>query len=365
MAQLWGKSYTREEIKQYVGDIRQIAGTDLYRMEEGKAKGTKAIDVKTGSGLRFTLLPDRALDIAYASFRGKSLCHITKTGIADSSYYEPSGEEWFWTYFGGMLTTCGLSNTCASSDDEGRHYGLHGRISNTPAEYVTRHEYWDGDDYKIEVSGRVREAVFYGENLLLERKITTELGSTCFEIHDRVTNEGYDTVPLMILYHLNFGFPLLNARSKLYLSRESTDFFDKNAEAGKGELTVFQPPTRGFEKHVFMHTLNTRTDGSTLVALVDESDPENTWGVNLQINRNQFPYLFEFKMMGRTDYQLGIEPVNSGPYGRSEEKKAGRIRYLEAGETKDFNLTLDVMPTPARCREMIGEIKKLGSVKEK
>lgn len=39
-----------------IGIISQIGGTKLYELKSGKAKGIFAVDVKTGSGLEYTVL---------------------------------------------------------------------------------------------------------------------------------------------------------------------------------------------------------------------------------------------------------------------------------------------------------------------
>jgi hypothetical protein len=352
LAEIFGREYTQSEIKQYVGDISQICGTKVFDYSEGRAAGTKVIEVNTGSGLFFSVLADRALDIAHASYRGKGISHIAKSGIAHGSYYEPREDGWFRTFFAGLLTTCGLSNTCAPCDIEGIHFGLHGRLSNIPADKVNIGEYWENDDYIIEISGNIREAVFYGENLLLKRLIKTKLGAQHIEWHDTVVNEGYSSVPLMILYHFNLGFPLLNEKSRLYLRRESTSFFDEAAEKGENSMFEFQKPTHNYFRQVFIHSLEKEQDGRATVALIDERDRANMWGVYLQKDESQLPYLFEFKMMGQSDYQLGLEPTNTGPYGRKEELQAGRIQMIEPGEERQFDLNLGIIDGNKKVERM-------------
>ena len=81
MAYLYGKKVTKKELMKRIGDISQIAGAKLYELKSGRAKGVTAIDVKTGSGFSFTVLPDRAMDIAWAEYKGIPLSFISKTGV--------------------------------------------------------------------------------------------------------------------------------------------------------------------------------------------------------------------------------------------------------------------------------------------
>jgi len=359
MATLWNKNYSKNDICQYAGSISQIAGAKMYELKDGKAFGVRGIDVKTGSGLEFTVLPDRGMDISWASFKGKPLSLITKNGIVGSKYYESRGDNWFRSYFGGLLTTCGLSNTGASCDVEGVHYGLHGRISNTPAERVAIEEEWQGDEYHISVKGNVRESSFYDENLLLTRKITTKLGGKSFAIHDTVENQGYSPVPAMLLYHINIGFPLLDENTRLLINTSATDFFDEAAEMGKDAMTVFQKPTHEYFRQVFLHTLKEDSEGNTLCAVINEKLDQDIQGLYIRFNRRQLPEFFEFKMMGQSDYQLGLEPSNCLPMGRAVEKERNGLPFLEGQESKDFTIEMGIIESQNEYNSIKTEIENL------
>lgn len=73
----------------------------------------------------------------------------------------------------------------------------------------------DDGDYEISVSGRVRQAHLFGENLELRRKIRCRLGTGELTVDDVVTNLGPATQPHMLLYHVNLGWPLLDEGATL------------------------------------------------------------------------------------------------------------------------------------------------------
>jgi hypothetical protein len=360
MAYLWGKEYSKDDLKQRIGDMSQIAGAKSYELKDGKAYGARAVDVTTGSGFQFTVLPDRGMDIAWASYKGKPLSHITNTGIVSSKYYEPRGEGLFRSFFAGLLTTCGLSNVGFPCEAGGIEYGQHGRISNTPAEKVNTDEYWDQDDYRITVSGKVRESRFFGENLVLTRTIQTALGEKRFVLRDVVENQGYSAAPLMILYHFNVGFPLLNAKSRLIINVAGTQYFDGHSEKGENEYMVFQDPTPGYHRYVFFHNLNGDKDGNALCALVDGGFGKNPLGLYLRFNLRQLPEFLEFKMMGQSEYVVSLEPANCRTYGRAREEAAKRVKYIEPGEKKEFRIEIGVMEGPEEIEKITDEIKALG-----
>ncbi|MCK9618592.1 MAG: aldose 1-epimerase family protein, partial [Lentimicrobiaceae bacterium] len=81
------KKINKRELLKYVGDFSQLFGIKGYTLTGGKANGVKAFDVKNGSGLEFTVLADRCLDIAGLSFKGINCSYITKNGIVAPEYY--------------------------------------------------------------------------------------------------------------------------------------------------------------------------------------------------------------------------------------------------------------------------------------
>jgi hypothetical protein len=336
-----------------------VCGARPYTLSDGRAAGARGIDVRTGSGFDFTVLPDRALDISFASYRGTPLCHVAKTGVVASPYYEPQEDGWFRSYFAGLLTTCGLSNTGAFCEVDGQKYGLHGRISNTPAEQVSIRETWNAEELEIEIRGSLREAVFYGENLLLTRRIVARVGERRFFIRDRVENQGFSRVPLFLLYHFNIGFPLLDESSELLLNSSGTDFFDEAARAGVRDMLRFQKPTHEYVRQVFFHTLRQDAEGRTMAALVNRALQGSPLGVYLRFDRSQLPEFFTFKMMGEGDYQLGLEPSNCLPMGRAFEKSRGGWKYIEPQSELAFDLEIGVIEGEREIADAQSSIARL------
>ena len=209
MARYLGKDWTRESLRSLVGDLAQVAGARPSVLADGKSDGVRAVEVYTGGGFAFTVLPGRGMDIAFASHRGTPLSFLSGTGITHPAYYEEPGLGWLRGFYAGLLTTCGISAAGAPSTDQGRPFGLHGRYSNAAAEDLCVRQGWEGDEYLIRLSGTVREVAAMNEHLVLSRTLETRLGARGFRLHDVVENRGFEEQPLMLLYHFNYGFPLL------------------------------------------------------------------------------------------------------------------------------------------------------------
>ncbi len=191
----------KEQFYRYAGDPDQICGIKKYELKSGKANGVMAFDVKNGSGLEFTVLPDRCLDISSLSFNGVNCSYLSKTGITAPAYNE-NGTNFFRSFYAGFLTTCGLRNVGNACEDNGESFGIHGRISNIPAEEISATTDWVNDALEMTISGKIKEASFFGENLLLERKITCRYGENSIKISNTVENHGFKPEVLMLLFTL-------------------------------------------------------------------------------------------------------------------------------------------------------------------
>ena len=200
------KSFLRARL----GDMSQLAGVRRSFLMDGRARMVEVLDFDNGSGLQFTVLPGRGMDIAWAKYRGIPLCFMTKAGVASPESYDPQGMGWLWNFFGGLLTTCGLSNVGDPCEDERPelgpvHHGLHGRLSDTAAANVGWSAAWVDGAYRLNATGQMREGVLHGQNLSLTRTIETRLGDNALHLTDVIENQGFTPEEVMILYHINIG----------------------------------------------------------------------------------------------------------------------------------------------------------------
>jgi len=155
----------RTEIQQYIGNQSQLGGSRHYVLSDGWGRNMRCIDITSGSGLQYTILPDRGMDISLASFKGTNLVYITCNGETHPAFFEPENIDWLQTFSGGLLTTCGLTYLGSPVNDEGEQLGLHGRYSTIPAKQVADLSEWIGDEYHIKVKGIVEEGHFFGYKL--------------------------------------------------------------------------------------------------------------------------------------------------------------------------------------------------------
>jgi len=343
MATLFGTSFTRKEILSHVGDLSQVAGIRLMRLSEGKEADLRVADFRTGSGLRFQVNLDRGMDISMAEYRGVPLAWRSPVGDVHPAYFEPEGLGWLRSFPGGLMTGCGLTQVGAPSEDEGQRLGLHGRLSHTPATDIQTNTRWEGDDCLFRLEGAVREFTMFGENLLLERAVEATLGRSSLLLRDRVRNEADRTTPLMLLYHINVGWPILAEGSRLVMHSRTTEPRDRRAEAGLSEATRFSRPIPRFSEQVYYHDLVPDGNGRVSVALVNG---ELRLGLYLSYSLDELPRFTEWKMLGEGTYVLGMEPANCRVGGRAAERAAGTLQHLEPGEERHFSLEIGILDGP-------------------
>ena len=295
--------------------------------------------------MQFTVLPGRGMDIAWTEYRGVPLNYMSKTGVVSPSYYESSGMNWLHNFFAGTLTTCGLLNVGGPQKVEHsvigeREYGLHGRISNCAAEQVSVFEDWIGDEYVIKVSGLMKEAVLHGESLTMRREITTKLGSKQFLLKDTVTNNNVIPQEIMLLYHINAGYPLLDKNSR-FISNSNT-IIPQSDDAKKEINSVFEcgEPVLGTTERCYAHDMNTDDSGTVKVAFVND---ELELGIGIEYRKDALPYFNQWKMFNKKEYVMGIEPGNCLPVGILEAKKSGTLDTIMPYKQKTYEILFKVL----------------------
>ncbi len=318
-------------MQQYIGNQAQIGGTRHYELTDGRSRNIRAIDVNTGNGLQFTVLPDRGMDISLASFKGVNLVYLTCTGETHPAFYEPESIGWLRTFTGGLLTTCGLTYLGSPVKDGTEELGLHGRYSTIPARQVADLSGWSGDEYHIKLKGIIDEGILFGNKLRLEREITTTLGKNALHITDTITNFGYAVSPFNILYHMNFGYPLLSEDAELIFDPEKTIPRDETALSGINDFRHFMKPQAGFEEQVYFHVLKSDESGWAEVALKNK---KAGIALTIRFDKSTLPYFTQWKMMGQGDYVLGLEPGNVPVKNRKLLREEGILPYLQPGESK-------------------------------
>ena len=320
----------KAELLQYIGNLSQIGGCRHYILEDGWGRGMRATDINTGSGLQYTVLPDRGLDISLAAYKGVNLVYLSCNGETHPAFYESEGIGWLRTFAGGLLTTCGLTHLGPPCMDDGEQLGLHGRYSTIPVKQFADLSDWEGNDYLYKVKGIIEEGYIFGNKLRMEREISSVRGQNVIRLTDKITNFGNKPSPYTILYHMNFGYPLLSEDAELIIDPLNTVPRDADADHGIKEFRSFIKPQPAYNEQVFFHTLKGNQHGETSVTLRNKRIGT---AVSLHFNIKQLPYITQWKMMGYGEYVLGIEPCSVLCKSRKALREDNALPILKPGES--------------------------------
>lgn len=314
-------NFSKAEIQKYVGNIKQLADIRTSVLDDGKGRGVRIADFHNSSGLQFSVLPDRAMDIGYASYKGTPLSFLTPGGYANPSFYEPRGFGWLRNWSGGLMTTCGLNNVGTPGHDDYSRVegpdGLHGRISNTPAEILSQTKEWHNNKFVLSIKGVIRDACLFGRNMELHREIKTHLGESTIEIIDEVRNLSYQTENLKILYHINLGYPFLSESAVLKINNSEVVARDDEAKKGIANWSTFEKPSENYNEQVFFHNIPGDPGASAILY-----NPDLNLSFSVEYSKDTLPNFWQWKEMCTGTYVLGMEPTNVGmdSYGKESEE---------------------------------------------
>ena len=350
MSVLFGQQLSRSNLDKSVGDLVQVAGVRLMELSEGQEREVRIADVRTGSGLRFQVSLDRGMDLSVAEYKGIPLAWRSPQGDVHPGFYDARGSGWARSFPGGLMTGCGMTHAGAACVDEGEELGAHGRLSNTPATHVSHAAEWEGDRCFFRLKGEVQETSLFKDHLLLQRTIETELGVSTITLHDTVINKGTKRSPLMMIYHINTGWPLLDEGAELLLNATLTKPRDAEAEKGTDTARRLSGPIPGFKEQVFFHDLSPDTAGNGNILLANR---KLQIGLFVRFRLRELPRFIQWKMTGEGTYVLGLEPANCWTQGRIKERERGTLQFLDPGERREFFLQIGILEGEASMNQFI------------
>ena len=374
MVKLNGRTYTRREISERAGMLSQFAGVRLMELSDGVERGIRILEFRTGSGLRFTALVDRALDIADCEFKGQAIGWNSPAGFRHPGLHEYEGEGGLaWARsFSGLLVTCGLDHILFMNEVPADNYvyspkktvshSLHGRVGTIPARLTGYGETWIGDECVLWAEGVVQQSAVFGEDLHLIRRIEADVGGNDIRITDRVVNHGFYKTPHMYCYHINVGHPVLDEGAR-YLAPIRDVVWAAHAGAdyrkqGVGYRTL-PSPKLDFHEQVWQHELGSDDSGKQFVALVNDLAEI---GFEVETRKDQFPCLYEWQNFQAGQYALGIEPSTNHVLGNNAARERGEMIWLQHGEEKRYDSVFrvldgaaDIAASEARIRAISGQ----------
>ncbi len=372
MVTLFGEQRTRREVAALSGSLSQFAGVRLMTLGDGVERGIRMLEFRTGTGLRFTVLIDRAMDIGDCEYNGMAIGWHSPAGFRHPGLHEYEGEGglgWMRS-FSGLLVTCGLDHTLFMAEEPADHYNyrprqtirhsIHGRIGTIPARLTGHGERWEGDDCHLWCEGVVRQATVFGEHLELHRRIEVKVGTNDIRLTDRVVNLGFNPTPHMYMYHINVGHPVLAEGSRYVAPIRDLLWAGHAGEGYRAQGVGYDrlpAPQERFHEQVWEHEVDADGAGLVPVALVNL---QLGLGLEVTFRKDQFPCLFEWQALQSGIYALGIEPSTNHVTGRGHAREEGQLIWLAHGDERRYETTFRVL---ASSRDIEASIRRIEAIR--
>lgn len=338
-------------------------------LKGGMQDGVDLIEVDNGA-LSFFIVPTRGMGIWKGIYRGiplgwespvRDLVHPSHVELNDRG-----GLGWL-KGFNEWIVRCGLDSNGAPGkdvviDNNGNEaevfVPLHGKIANTPARHVeVRIEL--APPHRISVVGIVDETMMFGPALRLTTEISTQLGSNSFTIRDQVTNLNASTAECQLLYHCNYGAPLLEDGASLVAPFKTVSPRDPRAQEDMKTYDQFNGPENGYVEQVYFYELAGKRGSRNTMVLLKNAD--GSLGSSLEFSLKQMPCFSLWKNTAAVEngYVTGLEPATNYPNPKRFEREAGRVVQLRGGETQSYDLTVAVHDSRKDVQAVEREIKKI------
>lgn len=355
MVRIYEQVLSRRQVSERAGSLSQFAGVRLMTLGDGLERGIRMLEFRTGTGLRFTALVDRALDLGDCEFKGQNIGWHSPAGFRHPGLHEYEGEggaAWARS-FSGLVVTCGLDHILFSMEVPADEYdyplkqtirhSLHGRVGTIPARMTGYGERWAGDSCVLWAEGVVQQGTVFGEDLHLIRRIEADVGGNEIRLTDRIVNHGFYRTPHMYCYHINIGHPVVDEGSRylapikdvVWASHYGAEYRKQNI----GYRTLTGPLIK-FKEQVWQHELQADAEGCVPVALVND---RLGLGIEVTTRKEQFPCMYEWQNLQSGQYAFGIEPSSNHVLGNLAARQRGEMIWLEHADEKSYDTIFRVL----------------------
>lgn len=324
-----------QELRPFVGDLRQVASVRRIVLDDGPERGVRALAFSTGGGLDFWVMTDRSLDVGTLSWNGEQFGWQSPAGFRAPGLHAPDADGGFGFNrgFGGFLVTCGLDHIRQPD----RSLPLHGHLPHTPARLSAYGEDWDVDEAVLFCEGEIVQWRYGAETFRLRRRIEAPIGGATLRIVDMVENIGPTPRDLAILYHFNLGYPAVAPGTTV-------------KHDGAAVLGVLTMPDCAAPDPA---TIRKVSEATMSECVVETPTANGVRSISFRFDTKTLPYLQLWRDLRPRCGVLSIEPCNVGRSGDGSNEPAAA---LKPGDTATFQIEISIgdaayQPQPAKSKE--------------
>ena len=328
-------------------------------LKGGKQDGAELLTIASDN-LTIKLSPTRGLGILSVDGDGIRLGWDSPVDEVVNPKYinlESRGGLGWLDGFNELMVRCGYEWTGHAVQADGMIYTLHGRAQNTPVSKLIVNVL-DKAPYTITVKGLIKENTFKKSNLETWVSLSYVPGSKDFIVHDVVTNKGDYTRDYQIIYHSNYGTPILEEGARFVAPVKEISPFNDYAKKGLKTWQTYLAPTKNFDEMVFNIYPYADDQGQTQVMVTNQAGDK---GAGISFNTSQLPV---FTLWKNTDtlkqgYVTGLEPGTSFAYPVTIEREQKRVRQLEPGQSTEFTLVYSLLSDKQAVEQYESQIKSI------
>ena len=192
----------------------------------------------------------------------------------------------------------------------------------------------------------MNQTKIFGPKLELRRTISSTIGQAAVRIRDVVSNVGNEAAAHMILYHCNYGWPLVD---------EGTEIVWKGTCKSRGLEMDDELFASGHDYRKCCKVLDKHKGGREACGFIDvKADSKGfcTVGlynrglgvaVSMRYKKRQMPWLTNWQHWGKGEYTTALEPGTNPPIGQGHAREQGTLKYIRPGKNRTYDMEIAVL----------------------
>lgn len=333
----WLLALDAEALRRRCGDLSHLAHASLVSVEDGPQRGARQLHLTNACGLTLEIEVDRACDIGQVRWAGVPIGWTSPSGLQHRApSHETDNGLGLLRSFSGLLVTCGLDHTGAPATGDAGHFGyplrknlvhpLHGKLAESPSRLLGWGVDWAASPPVMWCEALIRQAAVFGEAFELRRRIEVDVAEPTVKVRDQVRNVAFRPSPHQILYHVNFGYPLLSGSAALHL------------RTANGAVALrHQDPSEGVSETVDEFTLQSDAAGWGHAVL---HNPDLDMAAHLSFDRRTLPGFARWLAPEPGTYVTGLEPHNGV---ESLAGQSAAVQVLPPGQSVNYQLRVSLL----------------------
>jgi hypothetical protein len=208
----------------------------------------------------------------------------------------------------------------------------------------------------MSITAAVKESRVFGPVLQMKRTISSTLGQPIIRIQDVVTNCGNSTLPHMMLYHCNFGWPLVDEGAEIVYRGKcrsrgmpSDDAIFNNSRDYKKCAAPLESHCGAGEACGFID-MKPNEEGLCMAGIVNR---KLNLALTMKYPKKVLPCLTNWQHFGPGEYVCALEPGTNFPIGQAKARQQKELLFLKPGQSRKYTLEFEVLSNTRKIGQFV------------